>query len=121
MCIYAYIFGKGHLSTLGASRDSLKKAPRVETFGEKEESKNCISRRSQSRKMTFPKISSTQLEEILILLYAYMYISSKSCVVCNTHIYVCIYVISVFVMFAKYMYFGFLTVCVLEGTVARQQ
>ena len=44
---------------------SLKKTPRVETSGRKKNQKNCVSRHSQSR---FPKINSTQLEEILILL-----------------------------------------------------
>ena len=48
------IFGKGHLSTLGVSRP-LKKTPRVETFGRKNNQKTCVSRRSQSRKMTLSK------------------------------------------------------------------
>ena len=41
--------------TQSLSLQSLKKTPRVETFGRQKNRKNCVSRRSKSRKMNLYK------------------------------------------------------------------
>ena len=50
----AIIFGKGHLSTLGVSGVT-EEDPQGRNVWQKEEPENCVSRRSQSRKMTLSK------------------------------------------------------------------
>ena len=50
-----YIFGKGHFSTLGASRDAVFLILLSATEYIIQNQKNCVSRRSQSQKMTLSK------------------------------------------------------------------